>query len=387
MKYVCPRWIRGNRGDLISRLGILSALNKLGSKDITVFWDKNQDIFPLSYKGVENGYLYNLIPRFKGFLELLKADTVLWTAGLDLQDDSSLIKLFHTLCVFSSYRLITTRWGRWLTRIILNCLDGFLARDPGTYKTLHDINPKARMVLGYDGIFLGELDPEIISLQERAIITRFVTRTHVEQPLIGFNLRQWYHFSSSVLPYSFTKTKYLERSKQKMDQFIAASISLIEMLRGNPGARIILISAYEPDTQPWEDDLPWLKQIKNYFSQDNEVTICESPLTLLGYCNLLSKLDVVVGTRLHTTLTALRFGTPSININYTLKGRDILNSLGFPEQVVELEDFIHEPKIVYNKVDTILHDGPTRSLVTRKIEKVIEDNEQILCNFISDSKN
>jgi polysaccharide pyruvyl transferase WcaK-like protein len=395
MRFVCPRWIRGNRGDLLSRLGILSALHYQGIEDLVVFCDKKQDIFPLRYRTVQNGYLYNLVPRREGLQELLRTDTVLWTAGLDLQDDSSLAKLMQTLCVFYSYRLmglkvyaiaqgagpITTTCGRMITRLILNCLNGFLARDPGTFQLLKGIKPNARLALGYDGIFLGDFDMGMVNLQEQEIIKGFAQKID-NQALIGFNLRQWFHFSSSLIPYQFARKQYLKKSQAKMDQFISASVRFIKMLRRKLGARVVLISAYEPGVQPWEDDLPWLQHIKAGFANDDHVMLCDQPLSLLAYCMLVSKLDLMIGTRLHSTLTALRFGVPAININYTIKGRDICQSLGFGDQVVELLDFIADPGLLFEKTLSVLHGNPTRSQVSEKIGKIISSNEETLREVI-----
>lgn len=98
MKFACTRVIRGNRGDLLSRYGILSALQKMGVEDLVVFCNKDQDISPLEYPTVHYGPLYNLFPQKEGLQTLIQSNTVLWTAGLDLQDDSSLAKLVHMLC-------------------------------------------------------------------------------------------------------------------------------------------------------------------------------------------------------------------------------------------------------------------------------------------------
>lgn len=400
MKAICPRWIRGNRGDLLSRLGILSALQIEGFKDLVVYCDKPQDIFPLEYKTANNGFLYNLIPSPKGFRELLKAEAVLWTAGLDLQDDSSLAKLLQTLILFYSYRLlglkiyaiaqgagpIATRSGRAITRLILNCVDGFLARDPGTYQLLKEIQPKANLTLGYDGIFLGDFDLDLITNQELKSIDNISTKKP-GQPLIGFNLRQWFHFSSSLIPYQFARKKYLQRSQVNMSRFIAASVKFIEMLRHKLNARVVLVSAYEPGVQPWEDDLPWLQQIKAQFPDDGQVVLVEQPLSLLAFCGLISKLDVMIGTRLHTSLTALRFGVPAININYTLKGKDIYLSLGLDDDVIEIESFISNPSATINRIMNYLNGQNERNQIKAKIDDIIKMNNKIFTDFIGKINN
>ena len=114
------------------------------------------------------------------------------------------------------------------------------------------------------------------------------------------------------------------------------------------------------------------------FVDDEDVVVADYPFSLLGFCSLISKLDLMVGTRLHSTLTALRFNVPAINLNYTLKGRAIFNDLGFSNLVVELNDFIEDPFPTYEMTIKVLDGDPSRLMVADKIEKIIAENEKIL---------
>jgi polysaccharide pyruvyl transferase WcaK-like protein len=59
--------------------------------------------------------------------------------------------------------------------------------------------------------------------------------------------------------------------------------------------------------------------------------------------------------RLHSTLTALRFGVPGINLSYTLKGHNILANMGLGDHVVSIEDFLISPESVLEKTKNILN--------------------------------
>lgn len=106
MRIVCPRVIKGNRGDLSSRYGILSYLHQHNISYVTVFWRDPQDLVGLPFTTVSYGSFHNLIPTLAGLKALHLADTVFWTAGLDLQDDSCLIKILYINVVFALYRLL-----------------------------------------------------------------------------------------------------------------------------------------------------------------------------------------------------------------------------------------------------------------------------------------
>jgi polysaccharide pyruvyl transferase WcaK-like protein len=203
------------------------------------------------------------------------------------------------------------------------------------------------------------------------------------RPLIGVNLRQWFHFSSGILPYKFARYRYLARSQEKMSNVIEAVAELISALRRRTNARIVLISTYEPNVESWEDDLPWLQQVKARFGDDDQVAVANQPFSLMGYCLLLSKLDLMIGVRLHSALTAIRFGVPALNLSYTLKGQDIFHQLGFGDRVVDLESFICSPAELVDKAVHVLGDPNARDSTSQVTEATIRANEHALDELLA----
>jgi len=98
-----------------------------------------------------------------------------------------------------------------------------------------------------------------------------------------------------------------------------------------------------------------LKQIKNSFHEDSEVILLDSQMTMPDYYKMMSSFDLVIAMRLHSTLTALRFGVPGINLSYTLKGHNILANMGLGDHVVSIEDFLISPESVLEKTKNILN--------------------------------
>ena len=175
MKFVLPRVIFGNRGDLASRWGVLNTLNYFDIQDAAVFAQFEHDIPSLNYAHYKYGKLRNFFPTAKGRQALSRSDVVLWAVGLDMQDDSSLAKLMYLWLLFHRYRMmglqiwclfqgagpITTFWGRMLAAGILNCVDVFVARDPGTYQLIGSLTNKPRLILGQDAIFLHGFEEDL----------------------------------------------------------------------------------------------------------------------------------------------------------------------------------------------------------------------------------
>ncbi len=399
MKFICPRCIRANRGDLLSRYGILSHLWSQGIRDLQVFCHDRMQLQPLGYATLPYGPLYNLWPGRKGLAAYRDADTVLWTAGLDLQDDSSLLKILHTLLNFLFFRLlglkilvisqgagpIRTRWGRFLTRLLLDQTSGFLVRDGGSLNLLRGINPRVRIYRGFDGIFLGDFDLSSIPAAEENYIEHLQQR-EIGQPLIGFNLRLWFHFSSGLLPYHLAPGKYRARAQKQLAEFIKASTIFLMAARRELNAKILMVSMYEPWVEPWEDDLPLLRQVKDRLAGDDQVVLVDQPLGLQGFCKLISGLDAMVGTRLHSTLAALRFGVPAVHLAYTLKGRDIFRDLGLSDYVVELERFIADPLATLAPLNRILSSHAIKGKISSLVQEVIARNQLVFNNLLQENR-
>ena len=55
---------------------------------------------------------------------------------------------------------------------------------------------------------------------------------------------------------------------------------------------------------------------------------------------LLAACDLTVGTRLHSAIISMNFGTPAIAINYEHKSAGIMQQLGMPEMAVDIRHLL-----------------------------------------------
>ncbi|MBT3320876.1 MAG: hypothetical protein HN392_01185 [Anaerolineae bacterium] len=397
MKFVLPRVIKANRGDLASRWALLNSLSKTGVNECFVFSQFKEEIPHHIVDFIPYGPLRNIFPTLKGWKALLKSDVLIWGVGLDIQDDSSLMKLIYLWAIFRLYRLlgleiwnlfqgagpIISPQGRFLTRQILKQITVFVARDPQSLDLIRSLSTKPKTYLGRDAIFLSgiENNPDKINKVEK----KWLDTLYINGLLtVGFNIRQWFHFSSSILPYQFSKKQYLSRSESKMEELLDAARQTVRFLRTKYNIRVLLLSAYQPDIVPWEDDTPWLQSIKNNFKDDDNVILVDQAISLPAYYQLMSRLDLVIGMRLHTTLIALRLGVPSINLSYTLKGEAILNHLELSEYAVNLEKFIATPDILKSKIAFLLENSLSeRKRIEKAVENAIEENEALLKKILT----
>ncbi|WP_439403058.1 polysaccharide pyruvyl transferase family protein [Bradyrhizobium sp. DASA03068] len=390
-KFVSPRVIRGNRGDLLSRWGILSAVATMTQRPVDVFCSRQRHLPPMAATSIPYGRVYNLFPPLSGWRSLAKADVVLWTGGLDLQDDSSLAKLCHTWLVFFIYRLLGLKIvcvcqgagplespiGRFLARAVLSQAAVFMARDKGTFDLVTSLRSRARLVRSHDGIFL----PGFESVEHpTSKVFADLEKTSEEHrgPLIAINMRLWFHFTGGFLPYQFAKASFRERADERMSAFVDAFVRLIGRLRTEMDARVVLVSMYEPGIEEWEDDAMWLGQLKARFADDRAVLMCEDDLSIPEFITLMKRFDLVIGTRLHSTLTALRQGVRAIHLSYTIKGRDIFDSLGLAEFAFDLNRFIEAPDQVFELARTTIDKKDLPARIAGITANAIVENLQAL---------
>jgi len=401
LKFVLPRFVLGNRGDIASRWGVINALHLLGIEGVSVFCDAPENTPPVPYPKYSYGKLRNLIPTREGWQVIKGANIVLWVGGLDFQDDSSLLKLFYLWIIFRIYRVLglriwcflqgagplDTRIGRMLGKGVLKVVDRVVVRDTASKKLLHEIYPQRQCTSAHDGIFLPNIENSLIESQKHNSEGYFSLFSANNRLVVGFNIRIWFHFDHSILPYQVNQKEYKERSRECMRVLIDSSIEAIKQLRQVYNARVVLISGYQPDVVPWEDDLIWLKKIKERMPDDPEVILVDSPMTMQEYFTFMSLFDLVIAMRLHTSLVAFRLGVPSINLNYTLKGRDILNDMQLDDYILDVDELLDSPEILLEKVDYIVNNlDLCREKVRHSVSEAIETNFSMMKDFFKDSK-
>jgi polysaccharide pyruvyl transferase WcaK-like protein len=398
VKFIIPRAIFGNRGDLGSRWGVLAALKDLGQDNVVVFRKYPEDIPDFGFTSLPYGKARNIVLPPSYWKYFKNSNVVLWAVGLDLQDDSSLAKLVYLWVVFTLYRLtgmkiyclfqgagpLKTRPGQWLASRALSQVSLFIARDPGTYGLIGNISPGTRKILAHDAIFLPGFEQQAagITVEENQLVDEYIGDKS-SGPVVGINIRQWFHLTSRILPYQMNQAAYINQSQEKMDQLIHSMAEFIGKIQKDFKARILLISAYQPNVVRWEDDLPWLEQLAKHFKEDDGVILTDKPLSMPQYYALMSRLDVMIGMRLHSSLIALRMGVPSLNISYTLKGRDILEYMGLGKNVVDLKDFLIDPSAAYDRFREVMANLDKERLeVAQHTQRSIKENMDVLSTII-----
>ena len=398
-KILLPRVIYGNRGDILSRWGLINGLTSLGIKNIHVFAHKPEDLpFQVRDNFYPYGKFHNLLLSKESRMALKNADQILWSCGLDMTDESSQAKLLYLLFTFTHYRMlkkevlcvfqglgpIKTRMGKSISKQILRRVSKFVARDENSYQLIHKINPSTDRILAGDAIFMPGFEKQIEEKANPAVVDKYLPPR--KRPVVAVNMRRWFHFSSDLIPFQLAKKRYENRGQTEMQQLVNLYIDLIRKLRKHYDARILLVSAYNPGVFSWEDDLPWLEKIKTTFLDDGEVLLLNEDFEMMDYCSLMSKVDMAISMRLHSSLTVLRFGNPAINISYSVKGMDVFRTLGLGDHAFDIKAIMQNPSLIWEKVEESMNNlKEEKKRVSQGVNTVMTNNLDVLRSLFSDT--
>ena len=396
-KIILPRVIYGNRGDILSRWGLINGLGTIGQNKIEVFAHLPGDL-PDAVRDhyYPYGKYHNLLLSKNARQALHDSNRILWGGGLDITDESSKAKLLYLAALFSYYRKcgkqidcvfqgagpIMTRTGEILTRQILSKINRFIARDEYTYHLVKSMAPEKKVYLAGDAIFMPGFEAQIADHSDPKAIAAYLPPSG--KLLVAINIRRWFHFSSDLIPFQMAKKRYENRGQQQMDQLVDMYVDLVRKIRREYDARVLLVSAYNPGVFGWEDDMPWLRKISAEFPHDNDVQLLDAELDMVDYLSLMSKADLAVSMRLHSSLTVLRFGNPAININYSPKGFHVFKTLGMGEHAIEIDTAMRDPEHIWQEVRVVLSNLSTEKQKVKKgVAMLIEKNIDVLSSLFA----
>ncbi len=164
-----------------------------------------------------------------------------------------------------------------------------------------------------------------------------------------------------------------------MDHLLEIYKDLIKKMRRQFNARVLLVSAYNPGVYSWEDDMYWLEGVKQSFIHDDKVCVINEPLDMINYLTLMSRIDLAISMRLHTSLTALRLGNPAVNISYSPKGVNVFRALGLEENAFEINNILIDNSPSWNRVVSIFENQlVAKGTVQKSVNQIMIENMKAL---------
>lgn len=182
--------------------------------------------------------------------------------------------------------------------------------------------------------------------------TAFLVRTRsIEQP--GHNLLHWQKLIAS------TKTIFVTvRQLAPFDKRLGVTQQEYEIAFANvinavidKGYQVVALSTCT-GIDSYIDDRMVAMTLRDHVVQKDQYHVVMDEFNDLELGILLGEGHLTIGTRLHSAIISMNFGTPAVAINYEHKSLGVMNQLGLPEMSSDVKSLMDGSLI--NKVNDIL---------------------------------
>ncbi len=341
------RFVRANRGDFANQAGVVAGLRRsprVGIVYVSSFYPEHfkdfDDVCPIPPAPVR-GYLTN---RLEGEI-LKKRPPVYWGGGVDLQDSGSKIKIAllfirilllkrrgsRFVLAFQGAGPIRTRFGKFCLKLISRLIDYAIVREPTAQKILLEdaAMSAAEVALGVDSALL--LEPP------QSEFGRTYLQKHkfdISRPILGVNLRRWYHQRGGWLPTEFRSKNQAPGGAERMQTLISEMAQAISA--NGAYSQILMVPMYRRYPEMWEDDIVLLEELKSKLPSNYVVSFLEEDVSAFELLSIFSMLDVMIGVRLHSTIMAHIAGVPALHIAYEHKGIEHYDHMGMRDLILSI---------------------------------------------------
>jgi colanic acid/amylovoran biosynthesis protein len=118
---------------------------------------------------------------------------------------------------------------------------------------------------------------------------------------------------------------------------------------GTHGGKVILFPQVWGPTAADDDRIPARRIAAQLADLSKVITMVEQPLTPTLLKSIYSRMDVFIGTRMHSNIFALSEGVPCLAIGYMHKTRGIAEMMGMSEWMLDIDDVTSE--VLAEKLD------------------------------------
>jgi colanic acid/amylovoran biosynthesis protein len=241
-------------------------------------------------------------------------------------------------------------------RDVLEKVEKIFIREKITYGWLEKINVANRSVsLVPDSAFCMEME-------QGALADEIISRVKGEHdgPLFGFTVRDW----------NFPEVANKEFYRQKYIDSIRNGIEYIE--KEFNGKVLLMPQVLGPN--PFNDDRIISREILNHDSiKHAELLNYDFKPRELKY--LYSKMNMFIGTRMHSNIFSLSNQIPTVAINYEHKTKGIMELLDLNDFVIDINEI--NPNLLINKIQSCWKKkDQIQKHLSRKIPVVKEQAEQ-----------
>ncbi len=255
-----------------------------------------------------------------GFL----SDWQSWTVILQWLGPIVLSKIFRKKVMLYAVGAgpITTKRGKFLTRVILNkCADVITVRDDQSKEWLQKAGVKKKIYVTVDpAILLKPAEPDRIN--------ELLKGEHIDssKPLVGIAISPIFHIQ-----------KYWPNQYEKFLKFKNVWPKVVDFIISELDANVVFIPMQIPSDRDFALEL--IKSVENKVR--NRVKLITGEYTPQEMLGIISRMDMMIGMRLHSLILAAGRGVPMVGIVIHHKTWCFLSEVGQENMSVGLGDGIN----------------------------------------------
>ncbi|NDL66013.1 colanic acid biosynthesis pyruvyl transferase WcaK [Acerihabitans arboris] len=222
------------------------------------------------------------------------------------------------------------------------------------------------------------------------IDTAWLVSEKIEKNGINYALLHWKSIiiNNKTIAMTFRKlAPFDKRLGITQEQYMESFTHLINHLTA-AGYNVVAFSTCTGIEGYNNDDRMVALKIKDKISDNDKFHIIMDEFNDVELGQLLAECVLTIGTRLHSAIISMNFGTPAVAINYEHKSLGIMQQLDFSEMAIDIKELID--KTLVGKVMSILENLTVIKIkmdqaVRKEREKGKKINSEIINNILSQS--
>ncbi|BCG08831.1 colanic acid biosynthesis pyruvyl transferase WcaK [Buttiauxella agrestis] len=288
-------------------------------------------------KATDNGRLRNIsIPQ--GFIDFVKSlqkyDAIIQVGGSFFVDLYGVSQFEHALCSFMAKKpvyMIGHSVGPFqdpqfnhLASYVFGNVESLILRETVSLKLMNQSNiDSSKVEQGVDTAWL--VDHHNDTFVPNYAVNHWL-KTIKRKKTVAITLRE-------LAPFD----KRLGTTQQAYEQAFAAVVNRVI----EEGYQVLALSTCTGIDSYNKDDRMVALNLRQYVNDPEQYHVVMDELNDLEMGKILGECELTVGTRLHSAIISMNFGTPAIAINYEHKSAGIMQQLGLPEMAIEIRQLLN----------------------------------------------
>lgn len=368
----------GNRGDSAILRGLLDAINTLSPEaevdvmsryPVSSSWLLNRPVMgdPLYLQMKAHNNAPGMVGRVKKVLRRRYQHQVLLSR---VTDSGKLRNIAIAQCftdfvrLLSDYDAIIQVGGSFFVDLygvtqFEHALCTFMAKKP-IYMVGHSVGPfqapafnqMANYVFGHcDALFLREsVSLDLMkrsdidtSKVEKGVDTAWLVDHHNDSFDASYAVQHWLNVAQQQKTVAITLRELAPFDKRlgtTQEAYEKAFAGVVNRIIAS-GWQVMALSTCTGIDSYNKDDRMVALNLRDHIQDPSRYHVVMDELNDLEMGKLLGACDLTVGTRLHSAIISMNFGTPAIAINYEHKSAGIMQQLGMPEMAVDIRHLLN----------------------------------------------